>query len=80
VDASTPIELLIHLLTRAATDEDGRATMGSLLPGVYRVIVYPEGTIWEDDPYLVRRVMSGQEIKVGNDAPTLIQVQTGDAR
>ncbi|MCP5120302.1 MAG: carboxypeptidase regulatory-like domain-containing protein, partial [bacterium] len=41
VDESTATELLIHLFTRATTDDEGHANIGSLLPGVYRIIAYP---------------------------------------
>jgi len=75
VDETTPTELLLSLLSRASADEDGRATIGSLLPGTYRVIAYPRGALWGNDPYLVRRLISGEEVEVG-EAPATVQVRT----
>jgi len=73
-------ELLMYLFTRATTDENGRAAIGSLLPGVYRAIAFPEDAQWMSDPNLFQRLVQGQEVKIGAIAPTLVQVRTEEIR
>ena len=58
------MELLERSFFPTAADGEGRATINSLLPGVYRLIAFPAGALWNDDPNLLSRLLSGQEVRV----------------
>jgi len=63
-------------ISRGTADDDGRATIGPLLPGTYLVMAYPQGALWKNDRNRV--FTAGQEVRVG-DGPALIQVRTQPA-
>ncbi len=57
-------------------DKDGRVTIANLVPGTYRVIAYPAGAYWGEDPNLKQRLADGQEARVTGKQPVVIQIRT----
>jgi len=71
----TDLELLMYLVASGGTDESGHATIGPLLPGVYRVTAFPAGSEWNDDPNLAHQLVNGEEVTVAETGTTLLQIR-----
>jgi membrane protein implicated in regulation of membrane protease activity len=70
----------MRALREARADRDGRATIGDLLPGAYRVVAYPEGTLWPDDTRLRDRLAAGDQVRVTARQSATVQVRAQPAR
>lgn len=56
--------LLGITLRTVRADKDGRATVDGLLPGTYKMIAYPEGALWGEDPELKQRLAAGEGVQL----------------
>ncbi len=68
-------DLLLNHLSPVRTDSDGRATVGELLAGKYRVAAYPSGAAWANDPLLQQRLADAQEITIGTNSTVVCEVR-----
>ncbi len=66
-------------LKSVQADKDGRASFDGLLPGVYRLAAYPEGTVWGEDPNLRQRIAGGEEVRLTAGQVALKQIRTVSA-
>jgi hypothetical protein len=71
--------IYMRALREARADRDGRATIGDLLPGAYRVVAYPEGTLWPDDTRLRDRLAAGDQVRVTARQSATVQVRAQEA-
>lgn len=55
---------IAEVLHQAKTDEHGNATLSNLLPGRYRLAVYPQNALWAEDSSLIDRLRSGELVIV----------------
>ncbi len=70
----------LHVSLRPSkADKDGRATIANLVAGTYRVIAYPAGAYWGEDPNLKQRLAGGQEARVTGKQPAVIHMRTQPA-
>ena len=57
------------------TDNEGSVTIPGLLPGKYRVLAFPAGVAWANDPLLGQRLSSAQEVNVDANTTATIQIR-----
>jgi hypothetical protein len=80
-DSAAPRDLLLgSALRQARAGQDGKAPVPSLLPGVYRMIAYPPGAPWADDPALPERLRNAQRVEVTAGEQKVVDVPALAAR
>ena len=70
------LRYVFGLLRQISAGKDGRATISGLLPGTYRVTAYPKGASWAEDPNLLQRFATGDEVQLGAKQTAAIYVRT----
>jgi protocatechuate 3,4-dioxygenase beta subunit len=69
---------LVYTARPATTDSEGRTTFADLLAGKYRVIAFPEGTLWRDDPGLASKIAHAQQVVLTPNNTSNIQIRVGN--
>ena len=66
---------ILNRMRPSVTGAEGRALIPGLLAGKYRVLAFPEGAAWANDPLLEQRLASAQEVNVAPNATATIQIR-----
>jgi hypothetical protein len=65
----------LHRMRPSVTGAEGRVSIPGLLPGKYRVLAFPAGAAWANDPLLGQRLSSAQEVNVDANTTATIQIR-----
>lgn len=68
-------EEILNRMRPSVTGSEGRVLIPGLLAGKYRVLAFPEGAAWANDPLLGQRLSSAQEVNVPPNATATIQIR-----